>query len=103
MTRSNNNGRALEARLVDIICQQNSQIFLLGTTQQDQVRDLSYFGALPAYQQQLFSEFSEKYSDELFVQNIATIERLKDSAAVAGDVTDIRIIYTDGTIRNISL
>lgn len=103
VTRSNNNGRALEARLVDIICQQNSQIVLLGTTQQDQVRDLAYFGALPVYQQQLFSEFSEKYSDELCVQNIATIERLKDSAAVAGDVTDIRIIYTDATIRNISL
>ncbi|EXB03364.1 hypothetical protein J514_4350, partial [Acinetobacter sp. 1396970] len=63
VTRSNNNGRALEARLVDIICQQNSQIVLLGTTQQDQVRDLAYFGALPVYQQQLFSEFSEKYSD----------------------------------------
>ncbi len=103
MTRSNNNGRALEAKLVDVLYQQNRGITLIGATQQAQQRDLTYFSALPVMQQRLFSDFSVRYSDELSVEDIQTIERLKDSAAVAGDVTDIRLVYIDGHIRNISL
>lgn len=103
MTTSNSNGRALEAKLVDVLCQINSNIILLGATQQDQQRDLAYFDVLPVLQQQLFSDFAVRYSKELSVANIQTIERLKDSAAIAGDVTDIRINYGNNIIKNISL
>lgn len=103
MSVSNNNGRALEAKLVDVLCQRNSNISLLGTTAQDQQRDLTYFSALAQLQQQLFTDFSVKYAGELSVENIKTIERLKDSAAVAGDVTDIRIGYGNNIFKNISL
>ena len=40
MSVSNNNGRALEARLVEIILQENSSIQPLGSTLNDQLRDL---------------------------------------------------------------
>jgi hypothetical protein len=50
MTTSNNNGRALEAKLVDVLYQENPTISLVGTTQQDQQRDLAYFAALPQAQ-----------------------------------------------------
>jgi hypothetical protein len=103
MTTSNNNGRALEAKLVDVLCQKNSTISLVGTTHQDQQRDLAYFAALPQSQQQLFEDFAVKYADELSVGSIQTIERLRDSAAIAGDVTDIRLDYGNKTIKNISL
>lgn len=103
MSVSNNNGRALEAKLVDVLCQQNSNISLLGATAQDQQRDLVHFSALSQVQQQLFTDFAVKYSGELSVVNIKTIERLKDSAAVAGDVTDIRIGYGNNIFKNISL
>lgn len=103
MTTSNNNGRALEAKLVDVLCQKNSAISLVGTTQQDQQRDLAYFAALSQAQQQLFEDFAVKYADELSVGSIQTIQRLKDSAAVAGDVTDIRIGYGNNIVKNISL
>lgn len=103
MSKSNNNGRALEAKLVDVLCQQNSNISLLGATAQDQQRDLVHFSALSQVQQQLFTDFAVKYSGELSVVNIKTIERLKDSAAVAGDVTDIRIGYGNNIFKNISL
>ncbi len=103
MTTSNNNGRALEAKLVDVLCQGNPTISLVGTTQQDQQRDLAYFAALPQAQQQLFEDFAVRYADELSVGSIQTIQRLKDSAAVAGDVTDIRIGYGNNIVKNISL
>lgn len=103
MSISNSNGRALEAKLVDVLCQKNPNISLLGTTVQDQQRDLTHFSALSQPQQQLFIDFSVKYSQELSVGNIKTIERLKDSAAVAGDVTDIRIGYGNNIFKNISL
>ena len=103
MSTSNNIGRALEARLVEIICQQNQNISLIGSTASDQQRDLLRFNALPTVQQQLFSDFSIRYSQELFIQNIQAIERLKDTAAKEGDVTDIRIFYINNTIKNISL
>ena len=103
MTTSNNNGRALEAKLVDVLCQGNPTISLVGTTQQDQQRDLAYFAALPQAQQQLFEDFAVRYADELSVGSIQTIQRLKDSAAVAGDVTDIRIGYGNNIVKNVSL
>lgn len=103
MTRSNNNGRALEAKLVDVLYQQNPNITLIGATLQDQQRDLTYFFALPIAQQQVFTEFAITYANQLFIGNIYSIERLKDSAAVAGDVTDIRLVYINGAVKNISL
>lgn len=103
MTTSNNNGRALEAKLVDVLYQGNPTISLVGTTPQDQQRDLAYFTALPQAQQQLFEDFAVRYADELSVESIQTIQRLKDSAAVAGDVTDIRIGYGNNIVKNVSL
>ena len=52
---------------------------------------------------QLFEDFAVRYADELSVRSIQTIQRLKDSAAVAGDVTDIRIGYGNNIVKNISL
>lgn len=103
MSKSNNNGRALEARLVEVITQQNSKISLIGSTNSDQIRDLVHFYALPTNQQKDFSDFSIRYIQEISVQEIDSLERLKDTAAKQGDVTDIRIIYKDKSIRNISL
>lgn len=98
MSKSNDNGRALEARLVEVITQQNSKIRLIGSTNSDQIRDLVHFYALPIDQQKDFSDFSIRY-----IQEIDSIERLKDTVAKQGDVTDIRIIYKDKSVRNISL
>lgn len=103
MSVSNNNGRALEARLVEIILQENSSIQPLGSTLNDQLRDLQHFNALPQLYQNEFSDFSNRYIQELSIHNIKSIERLKDTAAKQGDVTDIRLIYKDKTVRNISL
>ena len=103
MSISNNNGRALEARLVDIIIQRNPSIQPLGSTLNDQTRDLQHFNALSQPYQKEFSDFSNRYIQELSIHNIQSIERLKDTAAMQGDVTDIRLIYKDNTIRNISL
>lgn len=103
MSISNNNGRALEARLVDIIIQRNPSIQPLGSTLNDQTRDLQHFNALSPLYQKEFSDFSNRYIQELSIHNIQSIERLKDTAAMQGDVTDIRLIYKDNTIRNISL
>lgn len=103
MSVSNNNGRALEARLVEIILQKNSSIQPLGSTLNDQVRDLQHFNALSQLYQNEFSDFSNRYIQELSIHNIKSIERLKDTAAKQGDVTDIRLIYKDKTVRNISL
>ena len=80
MSVSNNNGRALEAKLVDVLCQRNSNISLLGTTAQDQQRDLTYFSALAQLQQQLFTDFSVKYAGELSVENIKTILSILQTA-----------------------
>lgn len=103
MSKSNDNGRALEARLVEVITQQNLNIHLIGSTKNDQIRDLVHFYELPVEQQKDFSEFSIRYIQEISVQDIDSIERLKDTAAKQGDVTDIRIIYKDKSVRNISL
>ena len=103
MSKSNDNGRALEARLVEVITQQNSKIRLIGSTINDQIRDLVHFHALPIDQQTDFSDFSIRYIQEVSIQEIDSIERLKDTAAKKGDVTDIRIIYKDKSVRNISL
>lgn len=103
MSKSNDNGRALEARLVEVITQQNSKIRLIGSTNSDQIRDLVHFYALPIDQQNDFSDFSIRYIQEILVQEIDSIERLKDTVAKQGDVTDIRIIYKDKSVRNISL
>jgi hypothetical protein len=103
MSKSNDNGRALEARLVEVIAQQNSNIRLIGSTNSDQIRDLVHFHALSISQQKDFSDFSIRYIQEISVQNIDSIERLKDTTAKEGDVTDIRIIYKDKSVRNISL
>ena len=103
MSKSNDNGRALEARLVEVITQQNSRIRLIGSTNSDQIRDLVHFYALPIDQQKDFSDFSIRYIQEILVQEIDSIERLKDTVAKQGDVTDIRIIYKDKSVRNISL
>lgn len=103
MSKSNDNGRALEARLVEVITQQNSKIRLIGSTNSDQIRDLVHFYALPIDQQKDFSDFSLRYIQEILVQEIDSIERLKDTVAKQGDVTDIRIIYKDKSVRNISL
>lgn len=103
MSKSNDNGRALEARLVEVISKKNQQIKLIGSTINDQIRDLVHFHALPDAQQKDFSDFSECYAKEISVQNIESIERLKDTAAKQGDVTDIRIVYKDKSVRNISL
>lgn len=103
MSKSNDNGRALEARLVEVITQQNLNIHLIGSTKNDQIRDLVHFYELPIEQQKDFSEFSIRYIQEISVQDIDSIERLKDTAAKQGDVTDIRIIYKDKSVRNISL
>jgi hypothetical protein len=103
MSKSNDNGRALEARLVEVITQQNSKIRLIGSTNSDQIRDLVHFYALPIDQQKDFSDFSIRYIQEILVQEIDSIERLKDTVAKQGDVTDIRIIYKDKSVRNISL
>lgn len=103
MSTSNNNGRALEACLVNTILQLNPKILALGATLDDQQRDIVHFNALPSVQQKLFHDFSNRYSLEVDAHKIITIERLKDTAAKNGDVTDIRIVYIDGQIRNISL
>lgn len=103
MSKSNDNGRALEARLVEVMTQQNSKICLIGSTINDQIRDLVHFHALPIDQQADFSDFSIRYIQEISIQEIDSIERLKDTAAKKGDVTDIRIIYKDKSVRNISL
>jgi hypothetical protein len=103
MSKSNDNGRALEARLVEVITQQNSKIRLIGSTNSDQIRDLVHFYALPIDQQKDFSDFSIRYIQEILVQEIDSIERLKDTVDKQGDVTDIRIIYKDKSVRNISL
>ena len=80
MSVSNNNGRALEARLVEIILQENSSIQPLGSTLNDQLRDLQHFNALPQLYQNEFSDFSNRYIQELSIHNIKSIERLKDTA-----------------------
>ena len=103
MSKSNDNGRALEARLVEVITQQNLNIHLIGSTKSDQIRDLVHFYKLSVEQQKDFSDFSIRYIQEISVQDIDSIERLKDTAAKQGDVTDIRIIYKDKSVRNISL
>lgn len=103
MSKSNDNGRALEARLVEVITLQNPEIQLIGSTPNDQIRDLIHFQALTENQKKDFTDFSIRYAQEITVQDIMAIERLKDTAAKQGDVTDIRIIYKDGSIRNISL
>lgn len=103
MSKSNDNGRALEAILVDAIVQKNPSIQLIGSTKSDQIRDLVHFNALPSGQQKDFSDFSIRYLQELSVENIESIERLKDTAAKKGDVTDIRIVYKNKSVQNISL
>lgn len=103
MSKSNANGRALEAKLVDVIFKKNERIQMNKTTESDQIRDLVHFYALSNQQQEEFSDFSERYAQELSVPDIKSIERLKDSDAKKGDVTDIRIVYLDKSVRNISL
>lgn len=103
MSKSNANGRALEAKLVDVICKNNENIQLIKSTESDQIRDLVHFNELSDEQKQDFSDFAERYVQEVSVSNIKSIERLKDSDAKKGDVTDIRIVYMDQSVRNISL
>lgn len=57
MSTSNNNGRALEACLVNTILQLNPKILALDTTLDDQQRDILHFNALPSVQQKLFVIF----------------------------------------------
>jgi len=103
VSKSNANGRALEAKLVDVICKNNENIQLIKSTESDQIRDLEHFNELSDQQKQDFSDFAERYVQEISVPNIKSLERLKDSDAKKGDVTDIRIVYMDQSVRNISL
>lgn len=103
MSKSNNNGRALEACLVHTLVSLNPNLQLSKITQHAQARDLKHFDKLPPNEQLFFKDGCLAYTKLLNPNEILFIERLEDSAAIKGDVTDIRITYKDKSIKNISV
>lgn len=103
MSKSNNNGRALEACLVQTLVNLNLEIELSTISQYAQNRDLKHLNNLTPSEYTLFKDGCTAYAKSLNHENIVLIERLEDSAAIKGDVTDIRITYKDKSIKNISV
>ena len=100
-TTSNNNGRALEYKLVEEMSrffQRN--ISLTQRCQVDQQRDQIKYTNLPETKQAYFSSGSEKILRWLenthnLSQTSFTVDRLPDSEGVNGDPTDIRITLNE--------
>jgi len=100
-TRSNDNGRALEYKLVEAMSrffQRN--ISLTQRCQVDQQRDQIKYTNLPETKQAYFSSGSEKILKWLDLshhlsQTSFTVDRLPDSEGANGDPTDIRIILNE--------
>lgn len=92
---SDANGRALEFKITDTIIE-NLGADVVGTTDADQIRDKAKYDALEAELQKRFEKAADRISAWLEKQfdgleGEYTVERLPDSAAVQGDVTDIKV------------
>ncbi|MGI9877012.1 HaeIII family restriction endonuclease [Vibrio chagasii] len=95
---SNRNGRALEFALVEAFGSLHANTNLVGNTFDNQQRDSALFNQLNISMQTYYEKqcksfaqwvLSNKFAD---TQSLITIRRLTDQDAVAGDVTDIRLI-----------
>ncbi len=105
---SDRNGRAFEAIVVKTIYNGADRNQLTSEAQKDQERDLGRINDLPEYLYNTFANASRAISKwltdtypDIFP---CTIDRLPDSCAKAGDVTDIRIMpFNSQQTINISL
>lgn len=93
---SNQNGRALEYKIIEYLISDNSQfsITLTERAAQDQVRDKSNYEGLSSDLKESYAKCSAIVHDWLIdrvKKKDVEIDRLPDSAAKEGDVTDIRI------------
>lgn len=105
---SNRNGRALEFALVEAFISIYPNNQLTGNTSQDQVRDKELFGQLPEDMKRYFRAHCSSFASWVASNKVPSsgslvnIHRLTDQEAVAGDVTDIRLVSGANTY-NISL
>lgn len=101
-------GRALEYAIVEYFIDNTDGIAPIGATLHDQVREKVKFDGLTDEQQAHYELSAEKIFEwagnewDLAGSKDVNIERLPDSAAKQGDVTDIRLTI-DGEIHNLSI
>ena len=104
---SDRNGRAFEKLVVDAILNLNPNNNLTQRAQNDQKRDIERVRQLPCELSDRFIQASQKIctwlNDTYGDFCPCTIDRLPDSCAIEGDVTDIRITSQDDSNINISL
>lgn len=110
MTQSNSNGRALEYIIVEILCSHLTKrgVSLTPRAIITQKRDSAKFNNLSKIESDEYIRYSElifKWFDNKFDTHNANkilIDRIPDTEAVTGDVTDIRI-NVDDKIINLSI
>lgn len=101
-------GRALEYAIVNYFINNKMGIVQVGATMHDQVREKPKFEGLDSITQNRYERSAQEIFDwtdkEWSIRNAdtTTIERLPDSAAKKGDVTDIRLVI-DGETHNLSI
>ena len=92
---SDQTGRAFEFAIVSELARL-SGITLTSRASDAQLRDRAKFEDLDSYRKQVFQEAAKALVQTLLVDgvNSASVDRLSDDEATAGDVTDIRISPT---------
>lgn len=100
---SNDNGRALEYRIVEELV--DSGASLTARAQTDQRRDALYYGQLSREQQSFFSTAARKIrvwlESDARLGSGSEVDRMPDSAGTNGDVTDICIAHPKQTCLSI--
>lgn len=95
MPRSNDNGRALEYAIVDLLQRRGAR--LTAQAMQSQFRDVRAYNELPEAQRLEYNAAADQLlvwlEDDNRFSAGAAVDRLADGAGVAGDVTDIRIEF----------
>jgi len=104
---SDRNGRALEYKLIDFLCS-NESVFKVTLTSQakmDQKRDCRKYLRLPSMLKESYIKTApivHNWLSSIIRGRNILVDRLSDNAAKKGDVTDIRI-KTNGTEINLSI
>ena len=101
---SNRNGRALEYKIVDFLCSKESQfkVKLMPQAKSDLKRDKVNYGKLPKELKESYIKCAEVVHSWLTKEaqcKDLRLDKLTDSQAKEGDVTDIRITVNDRIIN----